>query len=219
MTRLKGFIFDLDGVIVDTARFHYQAWNRLARSLNFCLTLEQNELLKGVSRRDSLNILLGIGGICANDEQKNAWEEKKNAWYVDLIAHMGSDDSLPNVKKFIQQARKAGIRTAIGSASKNTPMILRSLGISELFDAVIDGNRTSRAKPDPEVFMLAAEALGCDPNTCVVFEDAAAGIDAARTAGMPCVGIGKPKQLFHADIVVRGFEGISPQTIIKQLCN
>ncbi|MDP3177555.1 MAG: beta-phosphoglucomutase [Spirochaetaceae bacterium] len=213
---IHGFIFDLDGVLVDTAKYHFQAWRQLARHLGFGLSQAQNESLKGVSRMASLDIVLGIGGIQADAVQKAAWAERKNGWYIDLISAMTPAEILPNVSAFIGAARSQGIRTAIGSASKNTPVILKGLGLAGLFDAVIDGNATSKAKPDPEVFLLAAHSLGLDPSQCLVFEDAEAGVEAALAAGMRAVGIGAPRSLAKADLVIRGFAGIMPETILAQ---
>lgn len=214
---IKGFIFDLDGVLVDTAKYHYMAWRRLAQSLGFDFTPEENERLKGVSRMQSLDILLSIGGIQANETQRLAYAEQKNTWYVEYISTMGKDELLPEADRFVREARSAGFKTAIASASKNTSLILDRLGIVNLFDAIIDGTCTSRAKPDPEVFLLAAKAIGTDASYCVVFEDAAAGIEAARRAGMYCVGMGSPRQLSLADVVIRNFRGIRPQAILYQL--
>ncbi len=214
---IQAFVFDLDGVLVDTAKYHYLAWRRLAQSLGFDFTQEDNERLKGVSRMQSLDILLTIGGIRADNAQREAYAQQKNQWYVEYISAMGREEILPEADRFVRAARDWGIKTAIASASKNTPLILDRLGIACLFDAIIDGRVTSRAKPDPEVFLLAAQAVGCQPADCVVFEDAAAGIQAARRAGMYCVGIGSPQQLFQADIVIRTFLGISPQAIFHQI--
>jgi len=213
---IRGFIFDLDGVLVDTAQYHYQAWRRLARQLGFDLSQAQNELLKGVSRMASLDIVLGIGGVQADAVQKAAWAAQKNGWYVELISAMTPTEILPNVSAFTDAARGRGIRTAVGSASKNTPAILKGTGLAGLFDAVIDGNATSKAKPDPEVFLLAARALGLEPSRCLVFEDAEAGVEAALAAGMRVVGIGTPRSLAKADLVIRGFAGIMPDTILAQ---
>lgn len=214
---IQAFIFDLDGVLVDTAKYHYLAWRRLAQSLGFDFTEEDNERLKGVSRMQSLDILLSIGNIQADEKTRHAYAEQKNQWYVEYISRMGRDEILPEADRFVREAREGGLKTAIASASKNTPLILERLGIAELFDAVIDGRITSRAKPDPEVFLLAAQAVGCKPAACVVFEDAAAGLQAARRAGMHCVGIGSPQQLSLADIVIRTFRGLSPRQILLQL--
>lgn len=214
---IQGFIFDLDGVLVDTAKYHYLAWRRLAQSLGFDFTQEDNERLKGVSRMQSLDILLSIGGIQADEEHRRSYAEQKNQWYVEYISAMGREEILPEADRFVRDARSSGIKTAIASASKNTPLILDRLGITELFDAVIDGNLTSRAKPDPEVFLLAAKALELSPEHCVVFEDAAAGVQAARRANMFSVGIGSPRQLYEADLVIRTFQGITPAIITQQL--
>jgi len=217
MSDIRGFVFDLDGVIVDTAKYHYLAWRRLATGLGFDLTEQHNELLKGVSRMASLDIILGLGSVTADAAQKEHYAAQKNAWYLEYVEHMSSDEILPNAEAFITSARAAGLRISLASASKNSMTILGALGITSLFDAVIDGTKVSNAKPDPEVFLKAAEALGLRPSECVVFEDAEAGVTAALAAGMRCVGIGRPARLPHADIVLRGFPGISPEAILKQL--
>lgn len=201
---MKGAIFDLDGVIVDTAKYHYRAWKRLARELGFDFTPEDNERLKGVSRMRSLEILLEVGGIGPDEAQKLAMAEKKNDWYVEYIRKMDESELLKGAKDYILKLRSRGVRIALGSASKNSPMILENLRIADLFDAVIDGNKVSKAKPDPEVFALGARELGLDPADCVVFEDAEAGVEAARRAGMKVVGIGDRQILKDADLVVAG---------------
>jgi len=211
------FLFDLDGVIVDTAKYHYLAWKRLADELGFDLTPQQNERLKGVSRLASLEIVLGIGGISASAEEKECYATRKNQWYVEMLSRMSKDEILPGADRFVESARARGLKTALGSASKNSLMILNALGIVPLFDAVIDGNRVSKAKPDPEVFLKGAEMLGVRPEECVVFEDAAAGIAAARAGGIPCVGIGSPARLGQADIVLRGLAGVTPEMVLTQL--
>lgn len=202
--KMFGAIFDLDGVIVDTARFHYLAWQRLANSLGFEFSEKENERLKGVSRDRSLEILLEIGNLTFEKEKKKQLTILKNDWYVEYINQIDSSTLLEGSVEYIRFLRGRGIKTAIGSASKNTPLILDRLGIQPLFDAVIDGNKVSKAKPDPEVFLLAAEELGIKPENCVVFEDAEAGIQAALRAGMGAIGIGKPSDLIEADIIVRG---------------
>jgi beta-phosphoglucomutase len=202
--RIKGCIFDLDGVIVDTAKYHFLAWKRLAGQLGIHFTEEDNERLKGVSRLDSLEIILEIGNRKLNHDQKQKYAAVKNNWYVDFISKMTPDEILPGSLEFINELRNADIRTAIGSASKNTPMILERVGIKDLFDAVADGNNVSKAKPDPEVFSKAAEMIGCEPVNCVVFEDAVAGVQAALNAGMMCIGVGSPAVLTEAHFVVAG---------------
>jgi beta-phosphoglucomutase len=209
MSKIQACIFDLDGVIVDTARYHYLAWRRLANELGFDFTEEQNERLKGVSRVRSLEILLEIGHKQVDQATFDALAAKKNAWYVEMIQRMDASEILPGAKAFLESLRAAGIKTALGSASKNAGLILRNIGLIDQFDAIIDGTHTSKAKPDPEVFLLGAKAVGADPAACVVFEDAAAGIAAAKAAGMKVVGIGQPANLGQADLVVSGLDQMS----------
>ena len=197
-------IFDLDGVIVDTARYHFLAWKRLTDQLGIHFTEEDNERLKGVSRMASLEIILDIGKMELDENKKLEYATLKNSWYVDYINRMTPDEILPGCLEFIKELRNAGIKVAVGSASKNTPTILERVGIIHLFDAVADGNNVKKAKPDPEVFLKAAEMLGVRPNQCVVFEDAAAGVQAALNAGMMCIGIGSSKILGNAHFVING---------------
>lgn len=212
---IEACIFDLDGVVVDTAKYHFIAWRALAEELGFEFTLEDNERLKGVSRMQSLEILLSVGGLQYSEKEKLAMAEMKNALYVSYIEKMTPDEILPGVEKFLQELRKNKIKVALGSASKNAPIILERIGLSSLFDAVIDGNSITEAKPNPEVFLKGAETLHVDPQNCVVFEDAIAGIEAAQNAGMYCVGIGQSEILSHANLVIPGFEGFA----IEQLLN
>ncbi|HRD95770.1 MAG TPA: beta-phosphoglucomutase [Rubrivivax sp.] len=214
---IAGLIFDLDGVLVDTAKYHYLAWRRLAQELGLDLTPQTNEKLKGVSRIKSLEIILADAGRSAGAAEMQAMAARKNGWYLEHILRMTPSEVLANVKPFVRRARVLGLRTAIGSASKNTPTILERTGLAQLFDAVVDGNVTSAAKPDPEVFLKAAQALGLAPQRCVVFEDSASGVEAARRAGMRVVGIGRPQVLADADIVVRGFSGLTPSGVLRQL--
>lgn len=206
MMDIKACLFDLDGVIVDTAKFHYIAWKDLANELGFEFTEEHNERLKGVSRMTSMNILLEIGGIELSEEEKLKRASKKNDLYVSYIKEMEPNEILPGVVDFLKELKAAGIKTAIGSASKNAPLILDRLELNEYFDAIIDGNKVSNAKPDPEVFLKGAEAVGIDPQNCIVFEDAAAGIEAAINGGMRCIGIGDEENLGKANKVVPGFK-------------
>lgn len=203
---MKLAIFDLDGVIVDTAKYHYLAWKRLANENGFDFTEADNERLKGVSRVRSLEILLEIGGLTFDEITKSHMAAQKNDWYVDYIRHMEADEILPGADDYLRQTRARGIKTALGSASKNSPLILERLGIAALFDVIVDGNSVSKAKPDPEVFLKAARDLDTDPADCVVFEDAEAGIEAAIRAGMGVVGVGNPGQLQAADMVIQGFD-------------
>ncbi|MES2279676.1 MAG: beta-phosphoglucomutase [Bacteroidota bacterium] len=204
MSNIKACIFDLDGVIVDTAIYHYQAWKRLANQLGFDFTEHDNEQLKGVSRTRSLEIILQLGGVTKTEAEREELASLKNTWYVEMISKMRPDEILPGAKEFVEACRAAGIKTALGSASKNSMMILDKVGMTNLFDAIIDGNKVTKAKPDPEVFLKGAEELGINPSECVVFEDAIAGVEAAKAGGMKAVGIGEPLVLIKADIVLPG---------------
>lgn len=196
---IRGAIFDLDGVLVDTAKYHYLAWKRLAGELGFNFTETDNERLKGVSRQRSLEILLQTGGLTMTAEQKEKAAARKNAWYVEYLLTMDETAILPGAKDYLLRLRENGILIALGSASKNAPLILDRLKIAPLFDAVIDGNSVTKAKPDPEVFLKGAAALGLSPEHCVVFEDALAGIEAAKKGGMYAVAIGPAHLLPNAD--------------------
>jgi beta-phosphoglucomutase len=207
--RTQACIFDLDGVIVDTAKYHFLAWKRLASQLNIDFTENENERLKGVSRMDSLDIILEIGNMNLNDSLKDEYAALKNEWYVEYISRMTPDEILPGCLDFLTELRAAGIRTAIGSASKNTPMILERVGIIRFFDAIADGNVVTKAKPDPEVFLKAASMLGVPPSLCIVFEDARAGVQAALNAGMMCIGIGSAEILDQACYVVSGLDDLN----------
>ena len=199
----RGAIFDLDGVLVDTARFHYLAWKELAAKLGFEFTPEQNEQLKGVSRMESLELLLRVGGLQGrfSEEEKERMAAWKNDRYVERVRRMDSSDLLPGAVGLLRTLKKAGVRTALGSASRNAPLVLQATGLGPLFDAVVDGNRITRAKPDPQVFLLGAAAIGLAPSECAVFEDSRTGLTAAKRAGMLAIGIGDPKVLGNADAV------------------
>jgi len=212
---LKACIFDLDGVIVDTAKYHYLAWKKLAVMLNIQFSKKDNERLKGVSRMASLDIILEIGRMTLNDKKKDEYAALKNNWYLDYIRRMTPDEILPGSLELISELKNAGIKVALGSASRNTPLILERLGIEKLFDAVADGNVVSKAKPDPEVFIEAAKMVGVAPADCVVFEDAIAGVEAALGAGMVCIGIGSEKILTDAHYVVSGLDKISLRKLRK----
>ena len=196
---IEGALFDLDGVLVDTAKYHYLAWKRLADELGFDFTEADNERLKGVSRVRSLEILLEVGKVTMTAERREEAASRKNAWYVDYLHTLDETALLSGSKEYLQLLRKSGIRIALGSASKNAPLILERLNIIDLFDAVIDGNTVSKAKPDPEVFLKGASALDIVPERCVVFEDALAGIEAAKAGGMLVIAVGKQEHLPGAD--------------------
>ena len=210
---IKGFLFDLDGVIVDTAVFHFQAWRRLAQKLGGDFTEEQNEQLKGVSRVDSLKKIIEWTGASVSDEEFQTLMVEKNEWYLELVQGLGPQDALPGALNFLQTAYDQGIKIALGSASKNAPMILEKLGITPLFTAIIDGNNVVNGKPHPEVFLKGAEALGLEPSECVVFEDSIAGVQAAKTGGMSSVGIGDAETL-QADIHFTALGATTPEALV-----
>jgi beta-phosphoglucomutase len=217
---IKAVIFDLDGVIVDTAKYHYLAWKKLSTMLNINFTEEDNEKLKGVSRMASLDIILNIGNLTIDDTKKQEYADQKNKWYLDYIDRMTPQEILPGALEFISELKEAGIKTAIGSASKNTPLILERLGLNKFFDAVADGNIVKNAKPDPEIFLTAARMLAIPPLSCVVFEDAIAGIESSLNAGMICIGVGSTKKLSDAHFVIPGLDKINLRkfrTIIKMI--
>ncbi len=209
-------IFDLDGVIVDTAKYHYMAWKRLAREIfRKDFSIEHNERLKGISRLESLDILLEIIGSEIPEEQKYELAEKKNIWYVEYIMQITKDEILPGFMNFLVDVKKSGLKTGIGSASKNTRIILEKLELMNMFDSVVDGTKITYAKPNPEVFLKCAEELGIETQHCVVFEDAVAGIDAAISAGMLAIGIGDKKILGKAHLVIPSFENLTVSDVLK----
>ncbi|WP_298417375.1 beta-phosphoglucomutase [uncultured Kordia sp.] len=214
----KGFIFDLDGVIVDTAKYHYLAWKSLANELGFDITLEQNEQLKGVSRVRSLEIILGWGNKTLSEEEFMKYMAEKNDNYLSHIAQMDAEEILPDVPKTLNYLQETQQGIALGSASKNARKILQKVGLFENFQAIVDGNDVSKAKPDPEVFLLAAKQLNKVPTDCIVFEDSVAGVTAANTAGMISIGIGSKETLGHADYVFKDFTEIQT-SFIQQLIN
>ena len=211
-------IFDLDGVLVDTAKYHYLAWKRLAEELGFDFSEQHNERLKGVSRMASLDMLLDVGVIKdLPEEEKQNLAAKKNTWYVAYINRMTPNEILPGVLDFLHQLKAAHVKMALGSASRNAPLILERTGLARFFDAIIDGNAITRAKPDPEVFLLGVQALGAPASRCIVFEDAEAGVEAALRAGMKCVGVGNPDILHKATVVIPGFKGLAWQQLSYEL--
>ncbi|WP_055448059.1 beta-phosphoglucomutase [Lacinutrix mariniflava] len=214
----KGFIFDLDGVIVDTAKYHFLAWKKLANQLGFEFTKEENELFKGVSRKRCLEILLDIGKIEASQEQFDIWMVEKNVDYLHYIENMDESEILPDVPKVLQFLKDNNIPIALGSASKNARPILEKVKLLHYFDAIVDGNNVTKAKPDPEVFLLAAKQLGVDAKDCVVFEDAVAGIEAANAANMISIGIGERNILNEADYIFSDFTEME-NDFIQELLN
>jgi beta-phosphoglucomutase len=206
MRNTKACLFDLDGVIVDTAVYHFQAWRRLANELGFDFTEHQNEQLKGISRMESLELILGWGNVTLSEEEKVEWATRKNAWYLDLVMQMTPNEVLKGVPEFLTSLRANNIKIALGSASKNSKLILERINMLDFFDAIIDGNNITKGKPDPQVFLMGAEATDCKPEECVVFEDAVAGVQAGKAGGMKVIGVGSAEILTEADFVIAGFE-------------
>lgn len=217
MYKNKGIIFDLDGVIVDTAKFHYLAWRKLANDLGFDITEEQNEQLKGVSRIRSLEKILAWGNVSLSQDNFMEQMALKNDNYLSSISTMTPKDILPGVQNTLDFFTENNIPIALGSASKNARSILEKTGLYQKFTVVVDGNDVDKAKPDPEVFLIAAEKLGIQPVNCIVFEDSQAGIQAANIAGMVSIGIGSEKVLHEADHVFANFEEIEMNFLKKLL--
>lgn len=214
----KAFIFDLDGVIVDTAKFHFLAWKKLADSLNINFTHEINEQLKGVSRVRSLEIILSQGNVPASQEDKNKWLEQKNEDYLAFVSKMDKSEILPRVEEVLQFLKTNNQYIVLGSASKNARPILEKVNILHYFDVLVDGNDVTNAKPDPEVFLQGANQVQVAYQDAIVFEDSVAGIQAANVAGMTSVGIGEKEVLHESDFCFRDFTEMS-NDFIMQLIN
>lgn len=195
---IHAIIFDLDGVLVDTAHYHFLAWKRLADELGIPLTLQDNERLKGVSRMESLRIILEIGNKQLSEREMIEMAEKKNEWFVEYINEMKPTEIFPGVKDLLARLKSEGYKIALASSSKNARQVIGILGIEPTFDAIVDGMMITHTKPDPEIFLTAAKLLNIHPSTCLVVEDAEAGVAAALSAGMQCIGIGLPAQLAKA---------------------
>ncbi|MEO1768448.1 beta-phosphoglucomutase [Candidatus Enterococcus ferrettii] len=214
---INGFIFDLDGVLADTAPLHFMAWQKLAAELNISIDLTFNERLKGISRRDSLELILDHGGQAAHftEEEKQQLADRKNRHYCQLLEQLTAEDLLPGVHPFLQAAKEKEILCAVASASHNAPHILKQLMVTDFFAAVVDPASLSKGKPDPEIFLKAAAALNLGVQEVVGFEDAQAGIEGLRTAGIFAVGIDPKGQLKKADLLVPSFTELSPDLFNK----
>ena len=214
----KAFIFDLDGVIVDTAKYHFLAWQKLAQEIGIEFTPEHNEELKGVSRVRSLDIILELGNVTASQEDKNKWLFQKNEDYLSYLVDIDESEILPGVLPVLHYLKDKNQLIALGSASKNARPILEKTGILPLFDAIVDGNDVSNAKPDPEVFLRAAKLLNVSNENAIVFEDSVAGVQAANIANMISIGIGEEKILHEAKYNFKDFTFIDV-AFIESLLN
>lgn len=213
--KTKAFIFDLDGVIVDTAKYHFLAWQKLAESLGITFTHDDNEQLKGVSRVRSLEIILGLGNVEATQEQKEQWLVQKNKDYLQYIDKMDDSEILPGVMKVLEFLKANNQLIILGSASKNARPILEKVNILNYFDDIVDGNDVSNAKPDPEVFLVGAKKANQTNENAIVFEDSVAGIQAANIAGMMSIGIGEASVLNEADVVFNDFTEITEEFLTE----
>lgn len=214
----KCFIFDLDGVIVDTAKYHYLAWQKIAHQLGIEFTPEHNEELKGVSRVRSLDLILALGNMEASQEDKNRWLVQKNEDYLSYLVDMDESEILPGVLPVLIYLKENNQKIVLGSASKNAKPILEKAKIINYFDAIMDGNDVSNAKPDPEVFIQGAKKVNFSNEECIVFEDSVAGVQAANIAGMTSVGIGEESILHEAQFVFPDFTHID-LNFIQNLIN
>lgn len=213
--KTKAFIFDLDGVIVDTAKYHFLAWQKLAESLGITFTHEDNEQLKGVSRVRSLELILGLGNVEATEAQKEEWLVQKNEDYLGYINKMDDSEILPDVMKVLNFLKENNQPIILGSASKNARPILEKVNILHYFDDIVDGNDVSNAKPDPEVFLVGAKKANQTNENSIVFEDSVAGVQAANVAGMISVGIGEASVLNEAKYNFNDFTEISEEFLLE----
>lgn len=202
---VKAFIFDLDGVLVDTAKYHYLAWKRLSEELGLQFNLHDNEMLKGVSRTKSFEIILGLNNREMSAEEIDKYCAIKNSYYLDYINNLKQEELMAGVREFLECARNKGFKIALGSASKNSMLILEKLNILDLFDAIVDGRVVKNAKPDPEIFLKGAEELGVEPGECIVFEDSLAGITAAHNGGMKAIGVNNNDIRPYCDYYIDNF--------------
>ncbi len=213
-----GFIFDLDGVITDTAKFHYQAWKALADSLGIPIDETFNETLKGISRMDSLDRILAHGHRenAFTPAEKEALAQQKNDHYVQLLEHLTTEDVLPGVVPLLQQAQARHIPCAVASASKNAPLILEKLGVRAYFATIVDPESLSKGKPDPEIFLAAADSIGVLPQNAIGFEDAQSGIDGLKAAGIYAVGLSANQPLIGADMQVSEMTELSVDALLNR---
>ncbi len=214
---IRALIFDLDGVIVDTTRFHFASWVKLAQELGFEIPASLDEELKGLGRLESLQKVLNYRAEITPQEDWQAMASRKNDLYLANISHLSYGDALPGVIEFLEDARANGMLLAIGSGSKNARSILSRLGITGMFNYICDGTDTKRSKPDPEVFQCACSGIGVSPGEAIVFEDAVSGVEAALRCGTRVVGIGKADILTKAELVLTSLEHTNIKEIIQKL--
>jgi beta-phosphoglucomutase len=215
---IKALVFDLDGVIVDTAKYHFQSWREFAHNHGFDIPDRLNSRLKGLSRMEALEEVLQFAPPSLHSNgSAEAFAKEKNDIYLHHLTDLSHDEILPGVERFLREARAMGLKLALGSGSKNASSILQRLEVTHLFDVICDGNDIQRSKPDPQVFLLACEKLGVDPKNAVVFEDAEVGIEAAINGGMLPVGVGDPAQLPLAALVIDGFAYLNAREFIRTL--
>ena len=217
MKDIEACIFDLDGVIVDTAKYHFLAWKKLANELGFDFTDADNEKLKGVSRVESLRLILHWGGVEADAEEQLRLADKKNTWYLEYIAQMTAAEILPGVRHFLDDLKAKNIKIGLGTASKNAHKILDMIGLDHVFETIIDGNLATQSKPHPQVFLMGAASMGVSPKNTIVFEDAEKGIEAALAGGFRAVGVGQVAVLGKAHLVISSFDDVSIEEILSCL--
>lgn len=209
------FLFDLDGVLTDTSEFHFQAWKRLADDLGIPFTREENDSLRGVSRRESLRLLLK--GHAVTEAEAHALMERKNGYYLELVEKMTPEDMLPGAREILEELGGMGLKRIVVTVSKNAPLVIERLNLRSLIDGLVDGNSPARSKPFPDLFLLASQMAGIPPAECLVVEDAAAGIEAAHAAGMPALGLGPFERVGQAELVLPSLEGQSAAGILARL--
>ncbi|EGM76564.1 beta-phosphoglucomutase [Rheinheimera sp. A13L] len=214
---IQAFIFDLDGVLTDTAEYHFLAWQQLATQLGIDFSREDNELLKGVDRMGSLELILKLGKVQLSQDEKLKLAAQKNTDYLKLVESMSPADLFPGVLPLFSSLKAVGIKTALASASKNAALVLQKLGIPDLFDYVADSNFIQNGKPDPEIFLTCAKALGIVPERCIGVEDAPAGVTAIKAAGMYALGIGETRALAQADLVIPAVSAIDQRLLTRLL--
>jgi beta-phosphoglucomutase len=215
MAKIKACLFDLDGVICDSGKFHFLSWKRMASELGFELSQDFSDTLKGLNRTDSLRKILDFGKILISDDEKIVWANKKNEWYLEFVNEMTPSDIFPGVVKILEEAKSKEFKIALVSNSKNANLVLENLNLTAYFEHIIDGNMVENGKPDPEIYRKAIEIFDLKPKECLVFEDSYEGVKASLAAGCKTVGIGDMKMLKKADLVISDFEDITFQEILE----